>query len=449
MYAHWVRQRMAEFPSPTAGLLFGLGVTLAAVLAYTAYVAMQIRNLRELQTQLVERNRRDSLQLLRIQNNLNLLALAMRDMLDNERSYPPSAWSAQFQRIRLDLEEALHLEEQHAPEGRPAEQRTYLARSLSQFWDAVDRMFALAAAGKEREARDQVRLTLEARQAALSTAVARLLVQNNEVEQQAVVRIGSIYDKVERQVYLFFSAALVAIVFTSLYLTWSKRRLFALMALLAEQRSDLAQKLIATQESTLRYIARELHDDFGQVLTAIGSVLARAERQWPETDSTVRGDLREARDVAQSTLDKVRRLSQALHPVILDEAGLEEALDGYLPMIERQTGISISYEKDGDPFPVDSGAAIHVYRILQEAMNNVAKHSGAKQAWVRLRYRSSELQLEIEDHGAGFEADAASGGIGLVAMRERAGLLGGRIEFLRPPDGGVLVRLTAPVERSA
>jgi len=254
---------------------------------------------------------------------------------------------------------------------------------------------------------------------------------------------------VERQVYLFFSAALVAIVFTSLYLTWSKRRLFARMALLAEQRSDLAQKLIATQESTLRYIARELHDDFGQVLTAIGSVLARAERQWPETDSTVRGDLREARDVAQSTLDKVRRLSQALHPVILDEAGLEEALDGYLPMIERQTGISISYEKDGDPFPVDSGAAIHVYRILQEAMNNVAKHSGAKQAWVRLRYRSSELQLEIEDHGAGFEADAASGGIGLVAMRERAGLLGGRIEFLRPPDGGVLVRLTAPVERSA
>ena len=446
MYAHGVRQRMAEFPSPTAGMLFGLGVTLAAVLAYTAYVAVQIRDLRELQTGQVERNRRDSLQLLRIQNDLNLLALAMRDMLDGEQPYPLSAWSAQFQRIRLDLAEALHLEQQHAPEGRPPEQRTYLTRSLGQFWDAADRMFALAAAGKEREARDQVRLTLEARQAALSTAVARLLVENNEVEQRAVARIGAIYDRVERQVYLFFAATLAAVALTSLYLIWSKRRLFARMALLAEQRSELAQKLIATQESTLRYIARELHDDFGQVLTAIGSVLARAERQWPDAESTVRGDLREARDVAQSTLDKVRSLSQALHPVILDEAGLEEALDGYLPMIERQTGVAISYEKEGSSFPVDSGAAIHVYRVLQEALNNVAKHSGAKQAWVRLRYRESELQLEIEDHGAGFDAEAVSGGIGLVAMRERAGLLGGRIEFLRPPQGGTLVRLTAPVE---
>ena len=437
---------MAEFPSPTAGLLFGLGVTLAAVLAYTAYIAVQMRSLRALQTDLVERNRRDSLQLLRIQNDLNLLALAMRDMLDGEARYPLAAWAAQFQRIRMDLAEALNLEEQHAPEGRSPEQRTYLARSLSQFWDAADRMFALAAAGKEREARSQISLSLEARRAALSTAVARLLVQNNEVEQEAVARIAGIYDRVERQVYLFFAATLVAIVLTSLYLIWSKRRLFARMALLAEQRSDLAQKLIAMQESTLRYISRELHDEFGQVLTAIGSMLARADRQWPESDAAARSELQEARDVAQATLDKVRSLSQALHPVILDEAGLEPALDGYLPMIERQTGVAISYEKEGNAFPVDSGIAIHVYRILQEALNNTARHSGAAQAWVRLRYRPVELQLEVEDHGAGFDAEAARGGIGLVAMRERAGLLGGRIEFLRPPEGGTLVRLTVPVE---
>lgn len=444
-----MRHRIAQFPSPTVGLLFGLAVTLAAVMAYSAYIVVQIRGVRALQTEMVDRNRRDSLQLLRIQNDLNSLALAMRDMLDSDRPYPLTAWSAQFQRIRADLEKALRLEEQLAAGHRPPEQRAYLARSLTQFWDAADRIFAIASAEKEREARDQIRLSLQARQAALSTSVARLLVENNEVEKQAVARIHGIYDRVERQVYLFLAATLVAILLTSLYLIWSNRRLFARMATLSAQRSDLAQKLIATQESTLRYISRELHDEFGQVLTAIGAILSRAERHALPSDSPFRQQLQEAHQVAQSTLDKVRGLSQALHPVVLDEAGLESALDGYIPMMERQTGVAISYEKEGSPFPLDGRVAIHVYRILQEALNNVARHSGAAQAWVRLRYRSAELQLEVQDRGAGFNAQAArsGSGIGLVAMRERAELLGGRIEFLRPTEGGTLVRLTMPAER--
>ena len=83
------------------------------------------------------------------------------------------------------------------------------------------------------------------------------------------------------------------------------------------------------------------------------------------------------REIAQTTLDKVRSLSQALHPVMLEEAGLESTLDWYLPMVERQTGIHISYEKSGTAFPVDGNAAIHVYRMVQEALNNVTRHSGA------------------------------------------------------------------------
>ncbi|MBM3773955.1 MAG: sensor histidine kinase [Acidobacteria bacterium] len=442
-----MRRRLGQFGSPTTGLLFGLGVTLVAATAYSAYVVVQIRSLRAFQTEVVERNRRNTLQLLRIQNDLNLLALAMRDMLDSAEPYPLTAWTAQFERVRADLAEALRLEEQLAIARRTPEQRAYLAASVTQFWDAVDRMFALARTRNDGQAREQIRLSLQARQAALSTAVARLLVENNEAERQAVDRIRGIYDRVERQVYFFLAVAQAAILLTSLYLIWSNRRMFARMATLSGQRSELAQKLIATQESTLRYIARELHDDFGQVLTAIGSILARAERQGLPAGSPLREQVREAREVAQSTLDKVRGLSQALHPVVLDEAGLETALDGYLPMIERQTGLAIAYEKEGAPFTLDGRLAIHVYRILQEALNNAARHSGAKQAWVRLRHRPGELQLEVEDRGAGFDAEGARRGIGLVAMRERAGLLGGRLEFLRPPQGGALVRLTVPLDR--
>ncbi len=241
--------------------------------------------------------------------------------------------------------------------------------------------------------------------------------QNNESEEQAALRIGQIYDRVQRQVYWFFTATLIAIVFTSLYLIRSNRRLFAQLATLSEQRSELAQKLISTQESNLRYISRELHDEFGQILTAMGSMLGRAGNHAPE-GSTLRADLREVCEIAQTTLDKVRSLSQALHPVMLDEAGLESTLDWYLPVVERQSGIKISYEKSGTPFSVGGDAAIHVYRVVQEALNNVTRHSGAKQAWVRLQFLPDTLVLEVEDHGKGFVTQSTKQGIGLVAMRD-------------------------------
>jgi signal transduction histidine kinase len=430
--------------SPTAALLLGLVITLAAVVAYTGYIRAQIGGLRELQSDLTDRDRRDSLQLLRIQNDLNSLGIAMRDMLDKTQPYSMSAWSPQFQRIQQDLMDALSVEEKLSVAHRTPEQRRYLTDSLAQFWVASDKIFALASQGKDSLAREQITSQLQPRQAALSTAVARLLVANNEAEKQAGERIAEIYDRVQRQVYGFLLATLIAIVLTSLYLIRSNRRLFRQLSELSAQRSELAQKLIATQESTLLHISRELHDEFGQILTAMGLMLRRAGRHAPE-GSSLGNDLQEVREIAQSALDSVRSLSQALHPVTLEEAGLESTVDWYLPVVERQNGIVIHYDKSGAPFPIESRVGIHIYRVLQEALNNATRHSGTKEVWVRLRFLSGELQLEVEDHGKGFQSNGKRG-IGMVAMRERAELLGGRLEFLPPERGGTVVRLTVPRE---
>ena len=88
-----------------------------------------------------------------------------------------------------------------------------------------------------------------------------------------------------------------------------------------------------------------------------------------------------------------------------------------------------------------------LYRVLQEALNNVARHSGATQAWVRLRFLAETLELEVEDHGVGFSGRPAKQGIGLVAMRERSELLGGKILFSVPAAGGTMLHLTVPRER--
>lgn len=428
--------------SPTPRLIAGLVLTLLAVGVYSGYTVLQLRSLRRIQTEIIDRNRADSLLLLRIQNGLDSVALAMRDMLDAGEPYPLTAYRPQFQRLRGDLEDALSREEKYSLAGSTPGQRRYLADSFRQFWDAVDRVFTMAANGQENEARLRIRESLQARQEALSTAVARLLVRNNANETEAAARTQQLYAGVERNVYIFLAAMLVFIALTGLYIAHSNRLLFQQVADLSERRSELAQQLISMQESAFASISRELHDDFGQILTALGAMLQRAARRAPE----IAGELQEVREIVQSTLEKVRALSHALHPVVLDEAGLESALDVYLPAFERQNGIAIRYEKTGRSRELDRDISIHLYRVTQEALTNVARHSGAKNAAVRLAFEPDRVMLEVEDDGVGFGPQHGRG-MGLISMRERAEMLSGKIEFLPGRAGGALVRIIAPVVR--
>jgi signal transduction histidine kinase len=420
-------------------LLAGLAITLLAVGVYSGYTIVQLRSLRALQTRTIDRNRTDSLLLLRIQNGLNSLALTMRDMVDSTEPYPLTAWRPQFDRIRADLDDALTREEKFSLVDRSPGQRRYMADSFRQFWGAVDRMFG---GGNDEQMRAMIRMSLQARQAALSSAVARLLIANNESEQAAAARTTELYAGAERNVYIFLAAMLFVIVLTSLYLVQYNRHLFERVAALSERRGELAQQLISMQESTFRSISLELHDDFGQILTAIGAMLQRADRKTG--DLLKSGDLLEIREIVQTTLDKVRSLSHALHPVVLDEAGLESALEAWLPSFEKQTGIEVRYDKSGEGRELDKEISIHLYRVLQEALNNVARHSNSKCADVRLRFLPEAVVLEVEDEGIGFQKNDTHG-LGLVSMRERAGLVNGAIEFAAGERGGALVRVTIPL----
>src|ERR1035437_4247888 len=129
---------MSQPRSPTVRLLAGLAVTFSAVALYSGYMVMQLRGLERLQGGIIDRNRADSLLLLRIQNNLNSLGLAMRDMLEGSEPYPLTAWQGQFRRLRTDLEDAMTREAQSAPLDPDAEPSKDPRASLVQFWDAID-----------------------------------------------------------------------------------------------------------------------------------------------------------------------------------------------------------------------------------------------------------------------------------------------------------------------
>jgi signal transduction histidine kinase len=428
--------------TPTFRLLAGLAVTLSAVAVYSAYTVYQLRALERLQTTTIDRNRKDSLLLLRIQKDLNDVAHLLRDMLDHTDGYPLTAFRAPLARIRADLDDAMEKEAKSSTGS--TENRAYLAGRVNDFWRSMeDSVFALAESGHPDKADEKIRVTVQAQQDSLSNAVSRLFVQNNESEERAAEDIRAIYQRAERNVYIFLAAVLIVVVLTSIYLFVYNRNMFDHVEELSNLRSELAQQLITTQENTFRSLSRELHDDFGQILTAIGAMLARAQRRTPAEAGADKQDLREIQEVTQSTLEKVRSLSQSLHPVILEDAGFEGAIDVYLPTFEKQTGISVQYEKSGTSRELDRAVATHLYRVLQEALNNVVRHSKSPSAQVRLNYTPDEVVLEVEDRGVGL-GKGGGRGMGLVSMRERAELVNGRVEFLPAEGGGTLIRMTVP-----
>ena len=231
----------------------------------------------------------------------------MRDMLDGSEPYPLTAWQAQFRRMRTDLEDAMAREAQLSPLDRDAgaaQVSERLAGASSGTRSTASSRWPQN--GQEAEARTLIRLSLQARQEALSTAVARLLVQNNESEQQAGARIRGVYAGVERNVYLFVAAMLVLILLTSLYLVQYNRRLFQRGggAFGAPQRTGAATDLHAGKHLPLhlaRTARRFRPDPDGHRRHAA----AHRPAAGADPDS-VRADLREVQEIVQSTLDKVR-----------------------------------------------------------------------------------------------------------------------------------------------
>lgn len=428
--------------SPSNRLILGAIVTLAIIASYAGYTLRSVQQLRTVQDQTIDRNRKASLQLIRIQSDLSALTFALRDMLESADGYPLEAWSAQMARIHDNLEDALKAELALSKAWRNPQQAEYLATSFQQFWAAMDQVFIWARNKEEVRARAFIRATLLPRQEAITALTARLLVQNTAEDQRAALNIASIYSGIEANVYWFLALSVVLVMLGSAALIRSNRRLFDRVNDLSNERKQLARELISNQESMLRAISRDLHDEFGQILTAVGAMLGRARRHAPDTD--FEAQILETNQVVQETLEKVRSLSQSLQPVILEEQGLIAAIEWHLAVYERQHGIVVDYIRTGEVPQLEAARSIHIYRILQEALNNVARHAQVRKVKIGLVVGVDRLELEITDEGAGIPAQHKAG-VGLAGMRERAELLGGSLRFVSA--SGTSVHLTVPMEK--
>ena len=223
-----------------------------------------------------------------------------------------------------------------------------------------------------------------------------------------------------------------------------------LIETIRQHRQDLRQlteKLFQSQEEERRRIARELHDEAGQSLTAIKLGLDRLEEKHSPNDRRLKDDIDEIRKLIKRTSSEIRRLSYHLHPTLLVDLGLEPALNLYFKEIQKHSGLDIEFNMVGFNDRLDSDMETVFYRFSQETLNNALKHSGAEVFQLSIIKSYPRIIFLAEDDGIGFDTQIVGKdkrSLGLLGMRERASLLGGTFQLRSNPGTGTRIRIEIP-----
>jgi two-component system, NarL family, sensor histidine kinase UhpB len=219
-----------------------------------------------------------------------------------------------------------------------------------------------------------------------------------------------------------------------------------MLARLEDERRESTRRALAAQEAERLRVARELHDEVGQSLTALLLQLDRAAKQAP---APLRDEVGEAQEAARSTLEDVRRIALELRPEALDDLGLISALEALCDRLAQRTGVRVA-RRLGRDFPaLGEEAELVIYRVAQEALTNVVRHSGAATAQLRLDHRADGVTLAVLDDGRGLDPDSERNDGGLRGMRERAMLIGADLSVQERSTGGVAVRLEVPLQEES
>jgi signal transduction histidine kinase len=219
-------------------------------------------------------------------------------------------------------------------------------------------------------------------------------------------------------------------------------------------RGELFGRVVAAQEAERRRIARDLHDETGQSLTAIGMGLRGLSTtiQSGNPEKTI-GPLRHLETLNANALTELQRLISDLRPSHLDDLGLSAAIRWYAGNLQERSSLNLKVETTGHEKPMSPAVKTAIFRIVQEALNNVMKHGAASSVNIGLAYEASDVRVRIKDDGQGFDVLAKNnqtGGrpsLGLVGMQERATLLNGTFFVASMPGQGTLVEVTVPYQQ--
>jgi two-component system sensor histidine kinase UhpB len=212
---------------------------------------------------------------------------------------------------------------------------------------------------------------------------------------------------------------------------------------LENERRESARRALLVQEAERRRIARELHDEVGQTLTA---VMLQVEGIAPSVPEELHDWLDELRETARQGTEEVRRIARRLRPEALDDLGLHSALAALATGFSEHAGVAIDRRLERE-LPLSQEEELVIYRVAQEALTNVARHARATRVELRLERLNGHTALIVRDNGRGLPPGALSSSHGIRGMRERAMLIGAELAIVSGPGGGTEVRLAIPDDR--
>ena len=217
--------------------------------------------------------------------------------------------------------------------------------------------------------------------------------------------------------------------------------------------AQLPRRLFEVQETERHRVSRELHDGVNQLLSSIKLRLHTAEEALPRPNKEARASLERCRELTAQVLEETRRISHALRPQSLEDLGLSAACRGLCEDFQSRTGLPVQYNDATLTTRLPATTELHLFRIVQEALNNIAKHAAATRVRVTLVVRKNGLELKIEDTGCGFNPRAPrvhgpkAHGLGLINFQERAAVLEGTCEIKSAPGKGTKIRVLVPLNK--
>ncbi|MGI6604010.1 MAG: sensor histidine kinase [Firmicutes bacterium] len=235
------------------------------------------------------------------------------------------------------------------------------------------------------------------------------------------------------------------------YLTGNVKQMSEVLESVQEKR-EIAVRVIRAQEEERRRVARDLHDGLAQQLAGAILELEVAQRVLEQDADRAREELKNVEQIIRTGLREARDVIFNLRPLALDSLGLKAAIENLAAQIRERTGLDVNVSLLGNETPLDSTVLSCVYRIAQEALNNVVKHAAATRVMVRIEFSPSYLFVQVVDNGRGFVVDAKGTAVGdgeehlgLIGMRERADLIGGKLQVKSEPGCGTTIKFCLPL----
>ena len=434
-----------------AALLAGFAIVFALWLLWGYQL---VRSLQEIEQNAIDVHQsyvRGEQTLSKIRTNVLLGSIYLRDALIDGATVRRDAYRAELVHLRTEAEQLLADYLPDVSSGDEREHWTRLQAELRDYWASRDIAFSDQARTPDEAAILLRKRVVPKRDTALQI-LDQLAALQAAANQRHQTEIDLLYGQVRTRLLLMGAATLLVALLVA---AMASRQVNRLQGEIERQhrseqqnREDLERlsaRLVDVQEQERRMLARELHDEVGQALTAVKMDIGIALRG--RVDKRTRNALEEARDLSETILRSVRDMSQLLHPSALDDFGLPATLTAYLRNFSHRTGIRAQLAEAMDT-RLASAIELCVYRIVQEALNNVAQHSGASACTISLNAGDGALRLVVEDNGCG-PAGGRFGygrGLGLIGMRERAQTLGGTFAIRERDVGGTSVTVTLPLE---